>query len=183
MSDWITTSWTNLSMVLLSAVCIYASIIALTRIYGVRSFSKMSGFDFAVTVAIGSIVASVFIAKDPPLLQGLFALIVLYGLQMGLASLRRHFKSVENLVDNKPRLIMSGETIFDDQMRHARITRDDLYAKLREANVTSFDQVHAVIAETTGDISVLHGGPSDTLDPDLLKNVIAADRFIPRKAG
>ena len=68
-------------------------------------------------------------------------------------------------------------------MRHARITRDDLYAKLREANVTSFDQVHAVIAETTGDISVLHGGPSDTLDPDLLKNVIAADRFIPRKAG
>ena len=58
-------------MVLLSAICIYASIIALTRIYGVRSFSKMSGFDFAVTVAIGSIVASVFFAKDPPLLQAI----------------------------------------------------------------------------------------------------------------
>lgn len=32
----------------------YVAVILLTRLAGVRSFSKMSGFDFAVTVAIGS---------------------------------------------------------------------------------------------------------------------------------
>ena len=50
-------------------------------------------------------------------------------------------------------------------------------AKLREANVTRFEQIHAVIAETTGDISVLHGPPDETLDTGLLDGVIGAKRF------
>jgi uncharacterized membrane protein YcaP (DUF421 family) len=50
-------------------------------------------------------------------------------------------------------------------------------AKLREANVTRFEQIHAVIAETTGDISVLHGPPEETLETGLLDGVIGAERF------
>ena len=177
MSDWVVTSWSSLLMVFISAVVTYGAIITLTRLSGIRSFSKLSGFDFAVTVATGSVLASIFVAKDPPLLQGLFALLVLYTLQMSLAFARKRIRAVESLVDNRPRLIMSGAVVHEDQMKKSKITLDDLYAKLREANVTQFDQIFAVVAETTGDISVLHGAPENHLNPDLLRNVIGAERF------
>ena len=86
--SWINTSWMAVWMVVLTTVGIYVSLIALTRIAGLRSFSKMSSFDFAITVAIGSIIASTILAKDPPLLQAMAALAALYALQMAVASLR-----------------------------------------------------------------------------------------------
>jgi len=42
-------------------------------------------------------------------------------------------------------------------------------AKLREANVFNYHEVEAVVLETTGDVSVLHGGSN--FDNDLLADV------------
>lgn len=58
-------------------------------------------------------------------------------------------------------------------MDAARISHSQLFAKLRESNVIHFDQVEAVVLETTGDMSVLsqpgkHSGP---LQEDLLLGV------------
>ncbi|MEW9918550.1 YetF domain-containing protein [Marimonas sp. MJW-29] len=44
------------------------------------------------------------------------------------------------------------------------MTLDDLWAKLREANAFDIKQVHAVVLESTGDVSVLHG-PQDGPTP------------------
>ena len=177
MMDWITTSWSAVGMVLLGGLGMYATIVMLTRIFGLRSFSKMSGFDFAVTVATGSILAAIFIAKDPPLLQGMAAMIILFAMQAAVAELRKRFSFVQIIVDNRPRLIMWGGEIDEKQMLKAKITRADLIAKLREANVTRFEQIHAVVAETTGDISVLHGPTEEMLELRLLDGVIGAERL------
>lgn len=81
-------------------------------------------------------------------------------------------------MDNAPRLIVSGGKMLPDQMRKAKITESDLRAKLREANMTQYDQIYAVIAETTGDVSVLHSKEEDgALDPDLLEGVIGAEHL------
>ena len=51
-------SWTLLGTVLIGTVGVYVAVIALTRLSGVRSLAKMSSFDVAATVAVGSAVAS-----------------------------------------------------------------------------------------------------------------------------
>ncbi len=183
MSDWLVTNWTSAFMVIVSAIAVYAMLIGLTRLSGVRSFSKMSSFDFAITIATGSVAASIIVLKDPPILQGAVALGILYAMQMSLAALRKRSKLIEKMVDNEPRLIMCGSKIHEDQMKKAKITHDDLFAKLREANVTQFDQIHAVIAETTGDISVLHGPSDKILEPELLRGVIGGDRYSPNRTA
>ena len=177
MTEWIMTSWLAAAMVVAGGLGMYVTVIALSRIFGLRSFSKMSGFDFAITIATGSILAAVFIAKDPPLLQGIAAMVILFAMQAAVAEMRKRFRFVESIVDNRPRLIMWGSEIDEKQMLKAKITRADLIAKLREANVTRFEQVHAVVAETTGDISVLHGPPDEDLELGLLDGVIGAERF------
>jgi len=170
--SWITTSPMNLFMVLVSTVGIYLALIFYTRIAGLRSFSKMSSFDFAITVAIGSIIASTILAKDPPLVQAVVALGVLYIIQMGVAQLRGSSTVMSKIVDNKPLLLMDGTKIIDTNLKRSKVTHADLRAKLREANVTQLSQVKAVVMEATGDISVLHHSDHQhDLDTILLKDV------------
>lgn len=178
MPDWISMPPMMIAVILTKILGMYIALIIFTRIAGLRSFSKMSGFDFAVTVAIGSVFASVILAKDPPLAQGIVALAFMFCVQMSLAELRKRSDTIEQISSNDPRLIMIGDKMLKDQMRAAKISETDLYAKLREANVLCFSQIDAVVAETTGDVSVLHrtanGKP---LDPALLEGVLGREMY------
>ena len=176
-STWLGASWGALAMVGVSTVAIYLALITYTRLAGLRSFSKMSSFDFATTVAFGSLMASVAVSPSATLAQGAVALAVLYGLQVSLGILRRRSR-IAQVVDNQPRLLMAGSEVLHEHLRAARVTEDDLRAKLREANILHLDQVRAVVMESTGDISVLHAGPDGpTLDLDLLQDVVGVERL------
>lgn len=170
MEKWFEASWTSLIAICISALGIYVAVILFTRIAGKRSFSKMSSFDFAMTVAVGSIIASTILSKSISLLQGVVGLAIVYVLQISAAILRR-FKFFQKALDNTPLLLMEGETILDHNLKKARVTESDLRSKLREANVTRLSQVKAVIFETTGDISVLHSDDNTNLEDWLLKDV------------
>ncbi|APG60525.1 DUF421 domain-containing protein [Christiangramia salexigens] len=174
MEKWFTTDWQALLAIIITATGIYAAVILFTRLAGKRSFSKMSSFDFAMTVAVGSIIATTVLSKNISLLDGIVGLAAIYLLQIGVALLRR-FKPVRIAVDNSPLLLMEEKKIFYDNLKKARVSEDDLRSKLREANVTSLGQVRAVVFETTGDISVLHtDDEKGTLEDWLIKDV---DRF------
>ncbi len=139
------------------AVVMVMAILILTRLVGLRSFSKMSGYDFAITVAMGSILASVVVTKSTGSLVGIAALLALFGVQVVISHMRVASKTLAETVDNRPLLIMDGPRILDDNLAAAKMTRDDLMGKLREANVLRLDEVRAVVFEQTGDVSVLHG--------------------------
>lgn len=178
MKDWIFTSLDVVLPTIVSAILIYALIIVYTRIFGLRSFSKMSSFDFAMTIAVGSLLASTIVTKSTTVVQGGVALFSLYFLQTTIAFLRRKISWFSNAVDNQPLLLMHGEHILRDNLRKAYLSETDLQAKLREANVLNYQQVRAVVFETTGDISVLHTGQDDVpLSPSLLQGVKDAERL------
>ena len=121
--------------------------------------------------------AGTVIAENPPLLQALAALVVLYALQIGLAFLRQRSDAIQHAVDNEPLLLMAGREVLHDNLRTAKVTESDIRAKLREANVLSLDRVHAVVLESTGDVSVLHGDPDADLDLSLFEGVRDAERL------
>ena len=81
------------------------------------------------------------------------------------AKLRARSDVAERLMQNEPAILMRDGVIDDAALARTRVARSDLIAKLREANVLDFASVRAVVLETTGDISVLHG---EGLDPALL---------------
>jgi uncharacterized membrane protein YcaP (DUF421 family) len=151
-----------------------ASVVIVIRVSGLRSLSKMSSFDFAVTVAIGSILAST-VTTSTPYLHGALAVGSLLGLQAAIAVLRRRSERLETAIDNTPMLLMRDGEMIDAALSKARVTTSDVIAKLREANALQFADVHAVVLETTGDISVLHGdGPFDDLLLDGVRDLRAS---------
>ena len=174
MTDWFAAPLPDLLAAALSAAGVYAAVILLTQAFGLRSFSKMSGFDFAITVAIGSVVASTALTPSPPLLQAVVALATLYALQAAVAVLRQKSAWASRWVDNEPLLIMTSEGILRGNLRRVRMTEADLWSKLREAGVLDPASVRAVVMETTGDVSVLAG--EGRLDARLLSGVRDAGR-------
>ncbi len=171
MGDLFETSWKSVGLISLSALGIYLAVILLTRICGKRSFSKMSSFDFAMTVAVGSIIATTILSSSVRLIDGLVGLIAVYALQIIVAFARRN-KYVTKIVDNSPLLLMDGDKIIASNLRKARVSEGDLRSKLREANVTKLSQIKAVVFETTGDISVLHKDNDEPLNLWLMKDVL-----------
>ncbi len=163
--NWFMQDLDSLWLVPLSAVGMYAALLIATRLAGLRSFAKMSSFDFAMTVAVGSLVAATIVSPDPALVRGIVALAVVFLLQMVVGALRVHERGMRSVVDNEPILLMDRTGFHEDHLREARVTRGDIMAQLRKSNVQRLDQVWAVVMETTGDISVLHGeGPPPPLD-------------------
>ncbi|MFP7569612.1 DUF421 domain-containing protein [Marivita sp. S2033] len=153
---------------LLSAVGLFW-VILLVRIVGLRSFSKMTNFDFVMTVAMGSLLAGAAQTGTwLDLLQTLVAMASLFAVQYGVAQMRQRFDTFDTLVQNTPVFLMKNGVILHDMLRQTRVSEDDLIAKLREANALDLNKVHAVVLETTGDVSVLHG---DQVDEVLLDGI------------
>ncbi|HSP02561.1 MAG TPA: YetF domain-containing protein [Acidimicrobiales bacterium] len=172
----ITSSWSQIGFVLLSAGAMLTGIIIYVRIIGLRSFSKMSSFDFAVTVAMGSLLAAVTLSGSS-LVDGLVGAGALLAVQAAIAYGRIRF-GLSAVVDNQALLLMAGPTMLEENMRRARVTPDDLRAKLRQANIHRYDQVRYVVLETTGDVSVVQG--DGELDPDVLADVVDAETLFTR---
>lgn len=170
--EWIVSSAEAPLMSLVSLVGIYLTLVVLVRLMGLRSFSKISGFDFPITVAIGSALATVVLTKDPPLLLGVCGVAMLFAVQMLVAWLRVRSPWMCGAIDNEPLLLMNGPEVLHDNLRKVQLTEADLRAKLREANVLTLGQVRAVVMESTGDVTVLHGEEGGVeLEPWLLKGV------------
>lgn len=162
-----------LRAVLLSALAMFW-VISVVRVIGLRTFSKMTAFDFVATVAVGSLLAGASQATSwPEFAQPALAISALLGVQYVVARVRKWSDGFEALVQNTPVLLMRDGEMIDAALKATRVAEDDLRAKLREANVLDLSEVRAVVLETTGDISVLHG---EELSSALLSGVRRVER-------
>lgn len=175
--DWIYSLNDPLWETIVGSLILFVVIILITRIIGLRSFAKFTAYDFAFTIAIGSIISST-LTSSTSITHGSVAIAGLLFLTYIFSTLQKKFPSINTLISNKPLLLMKGQTILHDNLEHARIEKSQLIAKLREANVLDFKQIEAVVLESTGDISVLHKS-SESDDTNLSAEVLKGVRGTP----
>ncbi|AWI85264.1 DUF421 domain-containing protein [Alloyangia pacifica] len=146
-----------------------AWVVICVRVIGLRAFSKMTSFDFVTTIAIGSLLAGCVQATTwSGVAQALIAVSALLGIQYGVSRTRARRDDFEGLIGNTPTLLMRDGEFQEASLLRTRTSRSDVIAKLREANVLDLREVRAVVLESTGDISVLHG---ESLNDILLEGV------------
>ncbi len=144
-------------------------VITLVRTIGARTLSKMTAFDFIVTLATASLVATAGAAETlPNFIQAVAAFTTLLACQYGLALARRYSQAFRRLIENEPLLLFHDGRFLDAAMRQARVRRGDIHAKLRQNGVTDPSSVSAIILETTGDISILGEDGAPVLMDDVL---------------
>lgn len=112
-----------------AGMVVHVAVIALSRLAGLRAPAEMSAFDAAATAAIGSIVAST-VTGSASLSAAVLGLSLLLGLQHLVATLRRH-DLLSGVVDSTPSRLRAGSDVRGASMRHARVSREELWTRLR----------------------------------------------------
>ncbi|MCA9204555.1 MAG: DUF421 domain-containing protein [Planctomycetales bacterium] len=154
----------SLIRTLIIGVLAYICLITLLRVSGKRTLSKMNAFDFVVTVALGSTLATVLLSKDVTLAQGTMAFAVLIGLQFVITWTSVRMRWVRKLVTGEPSLLLHRGKFLQSELRRTRVTEDEILAAVRSAGLSAVEEVAAVVLETDGSFSVVGGndGPNAT---------------------
>ncbi len=148
-------SWTDLARVVIVGVLAYVGLIVVLRVSGKRTLAKMNAFDLVVTVALGSILATILLSKDVALDEGLVAFIVLIGMQFIIAWLSVRVRPVSRLVKAEPTLLLYRGRYLTDLLRAERVVEAEVRAAIRAQGIASVQQVLAVVLETDGSFTVL----------------------------
>ncbi len=150
--------WQGPLRVVVVGLAAYVSLIALLRISGKRTLSKLNAFDFVVTVALGSTLATVLLSSDVALLEGLTALSLLIGLQYAVAWASVRSQRVERLVKSEATLVYR-DGYLRSAMRRERVTPDELLQAARGQGHSDLGGVTAIVMETDGTLSILAEAP------------------------
>ncbi|HYO29929.1 MAG TPA: hypothetical protein VER37_05050, partial [Thermomicrobiales bacterium] len=111
--------WGGLARVVVVGILAYAALVAILRVSGSRTLSKMNAFDLIVTVALGSTLATILLSKDVALVEGIIALALLVGLQYVVTWLVVRFPAVGRAVKSEPTLLLHRGRFLDGSMRRA----------------------------------------------------------------
>lgn len=157
MEDMFFSSWQTLGRTLVIGVLAYVLLILLLRISGKRTLSKMNAFDFVVTVALGSVLATILLNRDVALAEGVLALALLIGLQFVVTWSSVRVPWVKKVVTGEPRMLLYQGQLLPRALKSVRITEEELRASVRQAGMPSLRQLEAVVLETDGSLSVIEG--------------------------
>jgi uncharacterized membrane protein YcaP (DUF421 family) len=144
-----------LLQVFVSAIIVYVALVLFLRISGKRTLSQMNIFDFVITVAFGSTMASTIISKDAVVLDGLLALASLILLQFLVAQTSVRWPRFQRLVKSQPRILYHHGQYDTAAMHKERIAKEEIRQAMRSQGVLIEEQVEAVVLETNGKFSVL----------------------------
>lgn len=148
-------SWDAVLRLFVVGVPAYLWLIFLVRLTGKRSLSQLNAFDFVVTVALGSMLATTFVSGQVALVDGLLAIGLLIGLQFIVSWLSVRSSAVRELTQSDASLVAYDGKPLDGPLREQRVSHEDLLAIVRESGAGSLDEVHAVILETNGRFAVI----------------------------
>jgi uncharacterized membrane protein YcaP (DUF421 family) len=147
----------GLGWVIVKAVLLFAVAVIGLRLGERRTLAQLGAFDFAVAVAIGSIIGRTVTASSTSFATGAVALVTLLVTHRVVALLRRH-NHVARILDHPPRVLIAHGKIQERELARAGLTTADVYALLRQHGTADIAQVGYLLYETRGTTTLIDAG-------------------------
>lgn len=151
-------SWSDLWRILLVGAGAYAVLVLVLRVSGKRTLAKLNAFDFVVTVALGSTLATILLSSDVSWAEGAVALATLAGLQLMAALASARIPGGRNVLTSEPSLVLRDGRLLREAMRRHRLSESDVRQAVRRTGAGDLGDVAAVVLETDGSMSVIPTG-------------------------
>ncbi len=145
----------NLWRIVVSAPVVYLLVILYIRVMGKRTTSRMNSFDWIVTVAMGSLVASTIVKKEISILEGALAIFLLLLFQFMLTKAMVYSPKLRKVVRSTPQLLVYNGEYLKDNMRIERIVKNEILSAIRHKGIQNIKEVHAVVLETDATFSII----------------------------
>ena len=148
-------SWDEVFRVLITIIFAYPGLIILLRLYGKRSLSKMNMFDFIITIALGSVFASVVLLKNVTIADGLISFMLLLTAQYVITFISLRSEFFKHIIRAEPTLVFHNGEFLEDDMFAVRVNKQEVLSEVRQKGIACLDDVYAVVLETNGMMSVI----------------------------
>jgi uncharacterized membrane protein YcaP (DUF421 family) len=140
------------------ALVTYVLLLVAVRWLGKRMSGQLTIMELAVMLTLGAIVSVPMQAPDRGIVQGLLLLVCAVSFQRGISYLGYRSHKFENILQGKPSLLVKDGLMEIDQMRQDRISRQVLFAQLRQKDIYNLGTVSRVYLEACGLFSIYQSG-------------------------
>ncbi len=148
-------SWSGIVRLLAVGAAAYVFLIVTLRVSGKRTLSQLNAFDFIVTVALGSTLATILLSKEVAFTEGATALLLLAALQFLVAWLSTRWPVFRRAVTARPVTLVSDGVISEGAIRANRVTESQITQAVRAGGFGQIELVGAVVLEPNGTMSVI----------------------------
>ena len=155
LSNMLFQGWTGPARTVLVGALAYVGLVLFLRISGKRTLSKLNAFDLVVTVALGSILATILLDEAVPLFEGLVAFAVLIGLQFLITWSSVRWKLWAQAVRSEPTVLVRAGEPLPGALRRERVTEGELLSAVRSAGGREIAEAEVVILESDGALTAI----------------------------
>jgi uncharacterized membrane protein YcaP (DUF421 family) len=147
--------WPSIGRVVLLALGTYVLIITALRVAGAQALAKMSAYDLVITIALGSVVATIPLSSGVTLADGIAVVVTYLVLQALMRTSLKKWPAGRRVAKNSPALVLWDGRLLAEPMRRVNVTEGEVRAAVRKAGIASFAQLQAVVLENDGEWSVV----------------------------
>jgi uncharacterized membrane protein YcaP (DUF421 family) len=147
--------WANVGRVIAVGAAAYVVMVIELRVAGKRTLAKMSAFDLVVTVALGSVLATIALSRDVSLVEGAVAITLLVTAQWVVSWLSVRTGWVARIVRAEATIVFRDGDFDAEALDRARVLRAEVDQAIRAGGFGDREQVGAVVLETDGSLSVI----------------------------
>ena len=181
LSDWYRIIFGNAPMefmleVLIRTLVVFLALIVLMRILGKRMSGQITIVEFAVMVLMGAVVAVPFQLPDRGILPSFVVMLCILILHRGLNWLSFKYRKANKVLQGEMCILVYDGILKHDALKENRVSKDQVFAQLRDKSIRHLGQVKRVYMEANGLFSVFSddsGRPGLSVfpekDPELLK--------------
>ncbi|MFC8923078.1 DUF421 domain-containing protein [Cellulosimicrobium sp. NPDC057127] len=148
-------AWSQVMRVVVVGAAAYVWLVLVLRLTGKRTLAKLNAFDLVVTVALGSVLATILLSADVSWLEGTAAITTLVLLQVAVSWTSTRVAHGRSAVTASPSTLLRDGRFLDEAMRRNRVTASEVRQAVRSSGVGGLDQVAAVVLESDGTLSVV----------------------------
>ena len=143
--------------IILRSASVYLFMVIALRIFGKKELSQLNTADVILILLISNSVQNAMVGTDTSLWGGLAAATVLFVVNFILKKLMFRYKGLNNLLQQKPEILIHNGKIDFDILSKLGITSDELTEAMHEHGVEYYKDVKLAMLEIDGNISIISG--------------------------
>ena len=144
--------------IVVRAVIAFVVLLLLLRLLGRRELSSMEPFDLILLVVVGDLIQQGVTQSDMSFTGSMLAIGTFAILTVLASWLVYRFRSLRKVLDEEPLIILQDGKLIEHNLRHERLTEDEVAAAARQQQIASLADVEWAVLEGNGRISFIPRG-------------------------
>jgi uncharacterized membrane protein YcaP (DUF421 family) len=140
---------------ILHTAAMYLALLVIFALFGKRSLSDVTIFDFVILLLVGEVTGEVLLGEQS-VTAATLAVVTLLTLSWAFDVLTFRSKKFDKVVNDSPTLLVEHGSLIEDRARSFRVDEDDILQQARSSQgLERLDQIKYAVLERDGQISIV----------------------------